>query len=164
MLVFWGAELWYYLLSFLSESCLTFENNLASIYNMYRHKKIDSTLLEFNYCKMFSACFYITLHFIRWKALNFMDWSFSVVAAKNYSDWHCSMFPRNKVSEVPTVRFPFRNIVCAEYSLIFSQQGPNIVILRNKKFMSSKVNGGLEKTGWTLWKLGEKFSSETVNI
>ena len=98
MLVFWGAELWYYLLSFLSESCLTFENNLASIYNMYRHKKIDSTLLEFNYCKMFSACFYISLDFIRWTALNFMDWSFSIGTGKNCTDWWLTLFPRNKVS------------------------------------------------------------------
>ena len=147
MLVFWGAELWYYLLSFLSESCLTFENNLASIYNMYRHKKIDSTLLEFNYCKMFSACFYISLDFIRWTALNFMDWSFSIGTGKNCtSDWHCSQGTKCQ-GWGRAVKFPFRNItVCAEYSLIFSQQDPNIVILRNKKFMS-KVNGGLEKTG-----------------
>ena len=126
---------------FLSSSCLTFQNNLASIYKIYRYKKIDSTLLELYYCKNVSfSCFYISLDFIRWKALNFMDWSFSVVAAKNY--W-LTLFPSKKVSG-SGCQLPLHSVQNILLSSFFSHQEPNIVILRNKKFMS-KVNGAFEK-------------------
>ena len=65
------VEPWYYLLSFFYLKVWLLKT--ASIYNIYQYKKIDRTLPEFNYCKMFFACFYISLDFIRWKALNFMD-------------------------------------------------------------------------------------------
>ena len=153
VLVFWGS--WALILFVEFFYLKVWLLKTASIYNIYRYKKIDSTLPEFNYCKMFFACFYISLDFIRWKALNFMDCPVSTLRGSSKELQWLTLSPANKLS---SLKFPFTNVVCAEYSLIFTHQDPSIVILRNKKFMS-KVNGGWKKTGQTLWKLGGKFSS-----